>query len=94
MGEAEEIRRKRRLSSEEETRKANKVKHLIDKMFCKRCLVHLRITNCFSCKCSGVFCSKHRYSDEHGCTYDYQLENRLRLEKENPKILPSTISHN
>merc|ERR1711936_1425680 len=25
----------------------------------------------FTCRCGGLFCSIHRYSDKHDCTFDY-----------------------
>ncbi len=26
----------------------------------------------FKCKCSYVYCSRHRHSDQHNCTFDYK----------------------
>ncbi len=40
----------------------------------------------FKCKCSYIFCSKHRHSDQHDCEYDFKMEHREKLIKENPKI--------
>lgn len=45
----------------------------------------------FKCKCSYVFCSRHRHSDQHGCTYDYKTEFRQRLAKENPVVVASKV---
>ena len=41
-----------------------------------------QITN--KCLCGFLFCYKHRFSDKHGCTYDYKEEGRKLLKKNNP----------
>ncbi|WMV39344.1 hypothetical protein MTR67_032729 [Solanum verrucosum] len=38
----------------------------------------------FSCRCKGMFCSVHRYPEEHSCTFDYKSFGRVTLAKENP----------
>ena len=47
----------------------------------------------FSCKCSYIFCAKHRYVDEHSCTFDWKKHGRKQIEKDNSfkkrKILDS-----
>jgi len=30
----------------------------------------------FHCRCGGTYCSEHRYSDKHECTYDYKTHGR------------------
>ena len=27
----------------------------------------------FTCRCAGLFCSIHRYSDKHDCKFDYKV---------------------
>ena len=27
----------------------------------------------FTCRCGGLFCSIHRYTDKHECTFDYKV---------------------
>jgi len=91
----EENRRKRKTAEEEPSKAPTRIRiaqahptpFKINVQRCTKCGIQLRLTNTFKCKCSAVFCPKHRYPDEHGCTYDYKLENRIRLEKENPKII-------
>ncbi|KAI5133003.1 hypothetical protein NEAUS03_1716 [Nematocida ausubeli] len=85
--------RKRKLQFDEDAKKHEAIKYGVKPTECSYCSVRLRITNTFGCKCKRVFCAKHRYSDEHRCTYDYKTENMIRLEKENPKIAPSRISN-
>ncbi|KAI5170553.1 hypothetical protein NEFER03_0012 [Nematocida sp. LUAm3] len=80
-------RKRKRKEDSHETR----VKRTEDLFLCRWCLIQLRITNNFSCRCKEIFCAKHRYSEDHNCSYDYKKENMLRLEKENPKIDSSSI---
>lgn len=40
----------------------------------------------FRCKCGDVFCSEHRYSDRHECSYDYKAAGREAIAKDNPVI--------
>ncbi|CAN1238316.1 Zinc finger A20 and AN1 domain-containing stress-associated protein 5 [Linum grandiflorum] len=30
----------------------------------------------FRCRCGELFCSEHRYSDRHDCSYDYKTAGR------------------
>uniref|UniRef100_A0A0V0J5F0 AN1-type zinc finger protein 5 n=1 Tax=Schistocephalus solidus TaxID=70667 RepID=A0A0V0J5F0_SCHSO len=38
------------------------------------------------CACGGSFCSYHRYTDRHNCSFDYRAEAREKLEKANPTV--------
>lgn len=40
----------------------------------------------FKCRCGGVFCSAHRYSDKHGCSFDYKAAGRDAIAKANPVV--------
>ena len=40
----------------------------------------------FACRCGGVFCSLHRYSDKHQCAFDYNALARAEIAKNNPVI--------
>ncbi len=46
----------------------------------------------FECKCDFVFCSKHRYAEDHGCTHDYRAEAAKKLEKENPLVVGAKLT--
>jgi len=41
----------------------------------------------FQCRCGGLFCSVHRYSDKHGCTFDYKEHGAELIRKHNPMIV-------
>merc|ERR1711966_586873 len=43
----------------------------------------------FECRCGMVFCSIHRYSDAHACTFDYKALARDQLDAANPVISPA-----
>lgn len=40
----------------------------------------------FHCRCDGVFCGVHRYSDKHDCQFDYKALGREQLTKANPTV--------
>jgi len=45
----------------------------------------------FKCRCEYTFCSIHRYSDKHGCSFDYQAMGRNQLRKANPVIQAAKV---
>uniref|UniRef100_A0A7S2NCK7 AN1-type domain-containing protein n=1 Tax=Haptolina brevifila TaxID=156173 RepID=A0A7S2NCK7_9EUKA len=45
----------------------------------------------FQCKCEYFFCAEHRYSDRHGCDFDYKAQGKQLLTKANPTIAPSKM---
>ena len=47
------------------------------------CRIKLKLTD-MTCRCGNTYCSKHRYSESHNCTYDYKTLGRIQLESENP----------
>ncbi|CAA0813241.1 Zinc finger A20 and AN1 domain-containing stress-associated protein 5 [Striga hermonthica] len=40
----------------------------------------------YRCRCGDVFCSEHRYSDRHDCSYDYKAAGREVIARENPVV--------
>ncbi|XP_010156773.1 PREDICTED: AN1-type zinc finger protein 5-like [Eurypyga helias] len=59
----------------------------------KRCLVcrkKVGLTG-FDCRCGNFFCGLHRYSDEHGCPYDYKAEAAAKIRKENPVVVAEKL---
>lgn len=57
----------------------------------KRCIVcnkKIRSTLCdvMKCKCDSYVCAKHRFPDQHNCTYDFKTENKSKLRKEMPLV--------
>ena len=39
---------------------------------CHTCKKKVGLTG-FTCRCGGLFCSIHRYSDKHQCDFDYKV---------------------
>eukprot|EP00475_Leptophrys_vorax_P018807 TRINITY_DN25679_c0_g1_i1.p1 TRINITY_DN25679_c0_g1~~TRINITY_DN25679_c0_g1_i1.p1 ORF type:complete len:176 (-),score=3.00 TRINITY_DN25679_c0_g1_i1:214-741(-) len=45
----------------------------------------------FKCRCDGLFCSLHRYSDKHECSFDYKAAGREAIAKASPVIKADKI---
>ena len=58
---------------------------------CFTCNKKIGLTG-FTCRCGYIFCSEHRYSDKHECTFDYKLAGREGIAKANPKVVASKIN--
>lgn len=54
------------------------------KLRCSQCNKKLGLVMVFKCHCERFFCSTHRYSSMHECTFDYKTHARKILAKENP----------
>ena len=55
------------------------------KLKCFLCKKKLTLT-AIKCKCEEYFCNKHRYPEEHQCTFNYKKESKEKLIENNPKI--------
>jgi hypothetical protein len=54
---------------------------------CWKCSKKIRLSDqATPCKCGFIFCSKHRYAEEHDCAYDWKGEGRDRAAKANPGV--------
>ncbi|KAH9624905.1 hypothetical protein KSS87_017008 [Heliosperma pusillum] len=52
---------------------------------CTTCQKRVGLTG-FSCRCGNLFCSAHRYSDKHECSFDYRGIAQSSIAKANPVI--------
>jgi len=52
---------------------------------CSGCRRKVGLTG-FRCRCGDLFCSEHRYSDRHDCSYDYKAAGREAIARENPVV--------
>ncbi|XP_051140292.1 zinc finger A20 and AN1 domain-containing stress-associated protein 4-like [Andrographis paniculata] len=52
---------------------------------CGSCNKRVGLTG-FNCRCGGVFCSIHRYSDKHECQFDYRSAGQEAIAKANPIV--------
>ncbi|KAG9150682.1 hypothetical protein Leryth_008148 [Lithospermum erythrorhizon] len=57
---------------------------------CSGCYKKVGLTG-IRCRCSKLFCSNHRYSDRHDCTFDYKSSGREAIARENPVIKAAKI---
>ena len=71
----------------EEAKEPKKVK----KNRCASCKKKVGLTG-FSCRCGGLYCSLHRYSDCHHCTYDYLSLGREEVARNNPLVVADKVA--
>jgi len=52
---------------------------------CQECRKKVGLTG-FTCHCGKMFCSLHRYSDTHDCTFDFKEKGQEEIRKNNPVV--------
>ena len=57
---------------------------------CSGCGKRVGLTG-FRCRCGDLFCTQHRYSDRHDCSYDYKTAGREVIARENPVVRAAKI---
>jgi len=57
---------------------------------CLSCKKKVGLTG-FTCRCGGLFCSIHRYSDKHGCSFDYKELGAQEIRKSNPVVVATKV---
>jgi len=57
---------------------------------CSECRKKLGIVP-FECKCKLLYCNKHRYAEDHNCSYDYKAAYKKIFKKNNPKVVAEKI---
>ncbi|KAK7317305.1 hypothetical protein RJT34_01412 [Clitoria ternatea] len=57
---------------------------------CSGCRRRVGLTG-FHCRCGDLFCSEHRYSDRHDCSYDYKAAGREAIARENLVVKAAKI---
>lgn len=45
----------------------------------------------FECRCGGLFCGIHRYSDKHNCSFDYRELGAQEIRRNNPVVVGEKI---
>jgi len=58
---------------------------------CAVCKKKLGLTG-FDCRCGGQFCSIHRYSDKHNCTFDYKALGEKEISGNNPVVRAQKVA--
>ncbi|EUB62261.1 AN1-type zinc finger protein [Echinococcus granulosus] len=46
----------------------------------------------FTCRCGGLYCTVHRYSDSHDCSFDYRESGQADIRKANPQVICPKIN--
>lgn len=77
-------------SSQQEDEKDDKATIQVHKNRCFSCNKKVGLTG-FKCRCGYIFCSVHRYSDKHECTFDYKSAGRDAIAKANPTVVASKV---
>jgi hypothetical protein len=57
---------------------------------CFNCKKKVGLTG-FTCRCGGLFCSIHRYSDKHECNFDYKELGAEEIRKSNPVVVAKKV---
>ncbi|VDN10706.1 unnamed protein product [Dibothriocephalus latus] len=58
---------------------------------CLMCNKRVGLTG-FGCRCGGLFCTLHRYSDTHDCSFNYRESGQADIRKANPQVVCSKIT--
>ncbi|PKA67173.1 Zinc finger A20 and AN1 domain-containing stress-associated protein 4 [Apostasia shenzhenica] len=52
---------------------------------CTSCRKKVGLTG-FRCRCGKSFCGKHRYPEQHGCSFDFKAAGREAIARDNPVV--------
>lgn len=58
---------------------------------CLTCKKKVGLTG-FQCRCNGLFCTTHRYSDMHDCPFNYKEMAQEQIRKNNPVVVGQKIA--
>lgn len=79
------------VSSEEQKKDEEKKDTKKKKNRCFVCKKKLGLTG-FSCRCDGLFCAVHRYTDKHECNFDYKAMGEKEISEANPVIVAAKLN--
>ncbi|XP_004536531.1 flocculation protein FLO11 isoform X1 [Ceratitis capitata] len=57
---------------------------------CAECRKKVGLTG-FQCRCGGLYCAVHRYSDKHDCTFNYREHGAQEIRRNNPVVVGEKI---
>ncbi|XP_055695366.1 AN1-type zinc finger protein 5 [Lutzomyia longipalpis] len=78
------------ISSNEQDDKEDDKESKKKKNRCAVCRKKVGLTG-FECRCGGLFCAIHRYSDKHDCTFDYREHGAQEIRRNNPVVVGEKI---
>lgn len=61
------------------------------KLRCAQCNRKLGVIMIMKCHCEKIFCAQHRYAEAHNCSYDFKMEGKKVLERENPLVVAQKL---
>lgn len=61
------------------------------KLRCAQCNKKLGVIMIMKCHCEKIFCAQHRYAETHNCSYNFKLEGKEILARENPQVIASKL---
>lgn len=53
--------------------------------------IHFLFFSGFECRCGGLFCAVHRYSDKHDCKFDYKEMGAQEIRRNNPVVVGEKV---
>lgn len=62
-----------------------------EQMKCEECGKKLGYMD-FTCKCGKNFCNKHRYPEDHTCSFNFKLSEKEKLKNLLPNCQPKKIT--
>ncbi|KDO29970.1 hypothetical protein SPRG_05160 [Saprolegnia parasitica CBS 223.65] len=74
----------------QEPEKPSKVEQS-NKRKCWSCKAKIGLS-AITCRCGYTFCTRHRYAEEHNCTFDFRRQAKRKLEEENPLVVPMKVA--
>lgn len=57
---------------------------------CANCRKKVGLTG-FQCRCGGLYCAVHRYSDKHDCSFNYREMGAQEIRRNNPVVVGEKI---
>ncbi|KAL1132260.1 hypothetical protein AAG570_010217 [Ranatra chinensis] len=57
---------------------------------CATCRKKVGLTG-FECRCGGLYCAVHRYSDKHDCTFNYRELGAQEIRRNNPVVVGEKV---
>jgi hypothetical protein len=82
----------RTLDTEEKPEVVKKEEEPVKPKRCQHdgCKVKLMLAD-FACRCKSFYCSQHRASEVHKCSFDYKTVGKDLLSKQNPAIVADKL---
>ena len=64
-----------------------------DRHRCNHCAKKLPLAGVFACRCGNHYCAQHKFSGDHGCTFDYRAQGQDNVRRANPHIAAPKVPY-